>query len=387
MPLITTVIGSYPKPEYLKIPNWFESGTAAGSDNATMAYTEFITKQSHAELETLESDMIRATQQVVNEQIDCGIQVVTDGEVRRENYIHYFCRFIEGIDFDQLTETSCRNGAYSAKLPTIRGPVSWRGPLSCAEEWRKAQELSPAFVKYTLPGPMTIIGTLNNAHYSNEESLAADLAGIVNYHARELAAAGCRHIQVDEPVFARWPDAALKWGIPMLEKSFAGVGTDVQRSVHICCGYPGYLDQTDYKKADPGAYFKLAPALDSSPCVDAVSIEDAHCRNDLSLLRHFKQTTVIFGSVTVASSRVESVDEIAERLNEALEYIDADRLVVAPDCGLALLPPDILRQKLSNMCMAAHHCCCKSRICIASDQQSTAASTCSTSSEEPSISE
>jgi len=361
MPLLTTVIGSFPKPEYLKVPSWFETGTSDHSGNATVAYTEFLVNQTPDELDKTEKTMIRATKEVIQEQCSCGINIVTDGEVRRENYIHYLCRFIEGIDFNQLTETSCRNGAYAASLPTVRGPVSWRGPLSCAEEWRKAQDCSSAPVKYTLPGPMTIIGTLNNAYYTDEEELAADLAVIVGHHARELAAAGCDHIQIDEPLFARRPDSALRWGIPLLEKCFEGVSTGVQRSVHICCGYPGYLDQQDYQKAEPNAYFMLAPALDDSGSVDAVSIEDAHRYNDLKLLRLFKQTTVIFGSVAIASSRVETVEEIETRLNEALEHIDAERLIVAPDCGLAFLPPAILQQKLSNMCMAAQRCYCKSR--------------------------
>lgn len=380
MPLTTTVIGSYPKPEYLKVPNWFETGTAAHSGDATTAYTSFLREQSDDELVKLEEDMMRATADVIKEQSCCGIDVVSDGEVRRENYIHYLCRFIEGIDFNQLTESSCRNGAYTATLPTVRGPVSWRGPLSCADEWRKAQSCSKTAVKYTLPGPMTIIGTLNNAFYAEEEELAKDLAQIIGHHARELAAAGCAHIQVDEPLFARRPDAAIRYGIPLLDTCFEGVDKSVQRSVHICCGYPGYLDQQDYHKADPSAYFKLAPHLDACSLVDAVSIEDAHRHNDLTLLKCFKQTTVILGSVKIASSHVETVEEIEERLNEALKYIDAERLIVAPDCGLAFLPSDILTQKLSNMCTAARRCHCEKRTRLSTD--STAASSFISSCEE-----
>lgn len=204
---------------------------------------------------------------------------------------------------------------------------------------------------------MTIIGTIHDAHYGDEEALAADLATIVNGHAQALAAAGCRHIQIDEPVFARQPKKALAWGIEMLERCFAGIdGETCERSMHMCCGYPGHLDDANYLKAEPTAYFELASALDAS-CLDAVSIEDAHRHTDLKLLGFFKRTKVILGVVQVASSRVESSDEIEARLREALCHIDADRLVVAPDCGLAFLPPKILREKLTNMCIAAKCCC------------------------------
>jgi len=356
----TTVVGSFPKPEYLNIPDWFKTGTSFGADKATHAYTEMLANQSMEEKESLENDMMRATKEVVDIQTDCGIDVVTDGEVRRENYIHYLCRFIDGIDFDNLTDTSCRNGAYNTQLPTVRRKVSWRGPLDVVGEWQKAQVVSDVPVKYTLPGPMTIIGTLCNKFYESEQELAVDLAEIVNFHARALAKAGCTSIQVDEPVFARQPQKALDWGIPLLEKCFEGVDKNCEKVMHMCCGYPGYLDQQDYPKADPSAYFQLAEALDSS-CIDAVSIEDAHRHNDLSLLDAFKQTTVILGVVTVASSHIESAEDIEKRLTEAMQHIDEERLVVAPDCGLALLPMPILKDKLTNMCIAAGRCGCKSR--------------------------
>merc|ERR1719393_195349 len=123
--------------------------------------------------------------------------------------------------------------------------------------------------------------------------------------------------------------------------------------MHMCCGYPGHVDQTDYVKADNQAYRRIAPALDASS-IDAVSIEDAWCKNDLSLLSLFKRTKVILGSMNVSSSRVESVEEIQARLSEALQYIEPERLIVAPDCGLGLLQNTVtLKQKLKNMCAAA----------------------------------
>jgi len=356
--LPTTVIGSFPKPEYLEIPDFFARGAdkpgLLGTNSA--AYTEKVAGLSGSELEKLEADVMRATEEVVQEQLSCGVDVVTDGEVRRDNYIHYFCRFVDGIDFVNLTETSVRNGAFTAKVPTITGEVTWRGPMSCAEEWKKSQAVSSAFVKYTLPGPMTIMGSTHDAFYKDEERLACDLAKIVNRHVLELAEAGCKYIQIDEPLFARKPDEALAYGIRMLDRCFEGCPPGVEKQMHMCCGYPGHVDQTEYLKADRTTYFRLAPALDASN-VDAVSIEDAWCRNDLSLLSLFKNTKVILGVMNVSSSRVETVEEMRERLAEALKYIDPQRLVVAPDCGLGLLDGAkyrrLLRPKLANMCRAA----------------------------------
>jgi len=183
---------------------------------------------------------------------------------------------------------------------------------------------------------MTIMGSTANSFYKDDKKLAQDLAKLVNRHVLELAEAGCKVIQVDEPLFARKPDEALSYGIDCLDLCFKDCPAGVEKQMHMCCGYPGHVDQTEYMKADVNTYFRLAPALDKS-CIDAVSIEDAWRFNDLSLLALFTKTKVIFGTMNVSSSRVESVEEMQKRLSDALEYIDADRLIVAPDCGLALL--------------------------------------------------
>merc|ERR1719337_479288 len=193
--------------------------------------------------------------------------------------------------------------------------------MSCAEEWKKSQAVSPVPVKYTLPGPMTIMGSTADGYYKDEKKLAYDLAVIVNKHVLELAAAGCKYIQVDEPLFARKPDDALEFGVKCLDACFADCPKQVQKQMHMCCGYPGFLDIQEFLKADQTAYRRIAPALDDS-CIDAVSIEDAWCTNDLSLLSSFKKTKVILGSMNVSSSRVETVEEIQIRLANALEYID-----------------------------------------------------------------
>jgi len=361
--LHTTVIGAYPKPSYLKIPDWFAD---ADSDDkkgllgtSTSVHSEHLKNMTAEQAAALETDVLKATTEVIEEQCSCGIDLPTDGEIRRENYIHFLCRYIEGIDFEKLTETAVRNNAFVARIPTVTGNVKWRDGLNCAEEWKKSQEAAPpgSCVKYTLPGPMTIIGSVADSFYKNDEKLAQDLAKVVNRHVVELAKAGCKHIQVDEPLFARKPDDALSWGVKTLDVVFEGCPKEVEKTVHICCGYPGHLDQTEYLKADVNAYFRLAPAIDASTVVDAVSLEDAWRNNDLSLLAQFKKTKVILGTMNSASSRVESVEEMRERLANALDFIEPERLCVAPDCGLGLFSGSKhranLNLKLKNMCEAA----------------------------------
>eukprot|EP00930_Biecheleria_cincta_P054782 TRINITY_DN41189_c0_g1_i1.p1 TRINITY_DN41189_c0_g1~~TRINITY_DN41189_c0_g1_i1.p1 ORF type:complete len:392 (-),score=86.07 TRINITY_DN41189_c0_g1_i1:16-1191(-) len=356
--LRTTVVGSFPKPPYLKIPDFFAKGEEKPGllGTNTDAYSEMISSLSESDKVQLEKDIMKATEEVIKEQCECGIEEVTDGEVRRENYIHYFCRFVEGIDFDNKTQIAARNGAFTAAVPTIVAPVKWRGPTSFAEEWKKSQAVSSVPVKYTLPGPMTIMGSTANSTYKDDKVLAEELAKLVNRHVLELAEAGCKFIQVDEPLFARKPEEALAYGIDCLDKCFEGCPAGVEKQMHMCCGYPGHVDQTDYLKADKNAYRRIASKLNQSN-IDAISIEDAWCRNDLSLLSLFPDKKIILGTMNVSSSRVETVEEMQSRLTEALEYIDPERLIVAPDCGLALLDGPkyrpLLNLKLANMCKAA----------------------------------
>jgi 5-methyltetrahydropteroyltriglutamate--homocysteine methyltransferase len=207
-------------------------------------------------------------------------------------------------------------------------------------------------IKIGVPGPLTIIDTTANAHYGGERELAFDLAAALNFEIRALADAGCRHIQIDEPIFARRVDDALDFGVECLERCFEGVPAEVTRIMHMCCGYPGKLDDTNYPKADAEGYFRLAGAVDAA-AIDQVSIEHAHRANDLSLLELFGRTTVALGVIDVARSRIEPVEEIRASLAAALDHIDADRLVAAPDCGLALLDRETAMAKLTNMCVAA----------------------------------
>jgi 5-methyltetrahydropteroyltriglutamate--homocysteine methyltransferase len=348
MSLKTTAIGAFPKPDSVKLPDWFNSPDGPDSAHPTREWAQALADMGSEAEETLR----RGTGEAIHDQVEAGIDMPTDGEIRRENYIHYHCRHLDGIDFDQLSEKSLRNGAYSALLPTITGPIRARQPF-LPQDWRIAQSFTQRPVKITMPGPMTIGDTVADQYYGDPSRLGADLAEALNDEVLALADAGCKHIQIDEPLFARKPVQALDYGFENLERAFHGCPPDIIRTVHMCCGYPDRLDNPNYPKASPDAYRTLADAIECSS-IGAISLEDAHRHNDLGLLESFATTTVIFGAVAIAQSRVESVEEIRLRLQAALQHIDAERLVAAPDCGLGLLGRGLALEKLRNLALAAH---------------------------------
>ena len=347
MPIRTTTIGAYPKPDYVPIPDWFQEESTLVKD-PTKALDNCRTCQGPEADELLD----RATREVILEQVRIGIDIPSDGEVRRENYIHYHCRHIEGIDFKNLTRKAMRDGQWVVDVPTIAAPVKAESDF-LVRDWRVAQAVTEHPAKITLPGPLTIIDSTFNAFYEDERKLAADLAVALNVEVLKLAQAGCRWIQIDEPIFAREPDKALAFGIENIERCFHGVPASVNRTIHICCGYPDRLDSDRYEKAPTESYFRLAPALDEAS-LDVVSIEDAHRPNDLSLLELFEKRVVILGIVGIARSRIETTEEIASRLRDALEHIDRKRLMAAPDCGLGMLSRRQVVSKLQNMVKAAN---------------------------------
>ena len=204
-----------------------------------------------------------------------------------------------------------------------------------------------------MPGPLTVSDTVVDEYYGNHKDFGKAISEALNQEVHSLANAGCRYIQIDEPLFARYPERAIEFGVENLERAFHNCPENVTRTVHICCGYPDKIDKDDYPKAPRESYFKIAEAMESSS-VMAISLEDAHRFNDLKLLEIFKNTTIIFGVVAIAKSRVESVDEIQNRLTEALEHIDSNRLIAAPDCGLGILGKELAFKKLKNLSVAAH---------------------------------
>jgi 5-methyltetrahydropteroyltriglutamate--homocysteine methyltransferase len=345
----TTTLGAFPKPDCVPLRDWFAKGRGLGpgTTKPTASYVEDMAALG----DDAERLLMQGTREVIEDQVAAGIDILTDGEVRRENYVHYHCRQLDGFDFDRLTHIAARQGAYVAELPTITGPVVAGAPFLPAD-WRKAQSLTDRPLKMTLPGPMTIGDTVADVYYDGAKKRGADLAAALNREVLALAEAGCLNIQIDEPIFARKAGEALDFGFENIERCFHGLPAHVTTTVHMCCGYPDHLDQHEYLKAPQSAYLELADAIEQSS-IQAISIEDAHRNNELKLLEKFTKTTVVLGVVTVASSRIETVDEIRSRLRAALDHIGAERLIAAPDCGLGMLTRDMAIAKLTNMATAA----------------------------------
>ncbi len=348
MPLLTTSLGAWPKPEGLPLRDWFQT------DLGQQSYVEDVVNRATDVMQSMDAEararFDRATEDIVRLQVDCGVDIPSDGEMRRENYVHYHCRHLAGFDFGDLTRRVLREGAYNAFLPTIRAEVRAQAPF-LPDDWRAAQAATDRPVKMTMPGPMTIMDTTADAHYGDKRMLAADLAEALNAEVLALAEAGCRYIQIDEPIFARRPQDALDFGIEMLERCFHGLPDGVTKVMHMCCGYPDRLDNPDYPKADPDAYMQIASTLDG--VADQVSIEDSHRHNPPELFERFQKSSLIVGFIQIASSRVESVEEIAERMREVMAFVPADRLIAAPDCGLGFLGRELAEVKVRNLCRAA----------------------------------
>jgi len=350
MSLITTVVGSFPKPSYVPIVDWFDASRkkkGMNTSEVTRLYTDYKKKQNHSH----EKLFVKAAAEIIDLQIKAGITIPTDGEVRRENYIHYHCRFLNGFDFDNLEFRVWRDGAYKSLLPAIRNKVSHSGNIYSVHDFKSSQKVSPVPLKFTLPGPLTIMDTAVDCCYFDRPKLNKDIADTVNKEILALVEAGCTYIQVDEPLFARQVNDALSFGMEGLDRCFHKVPKNITKIVHMCCGYPDYVDDINYKKANPENYFILADHIDKLS-IDQVSIEDAHCCNDLKLLDHFENSTVILGLIAIAKSQIEKVDEVEDRIKKALNHIEKKRLVIAPDCGLGLLNSKLAEAKLKVMCEA-----------------------------------
>ena len=346
--MFTTVIGAYPKPNYLNITDWFNTKGGTDTEYPTKYYSEEIKKMGLRAEETF----YKASKEIINDQIDCGIDIVTDGEVRRENYVHYHCRHIGGINFEKLTEKIARTGNYKCWLPTIVSKVEAKDPF-LVHDWKVSQKISSKPVKITIPGPMTIADTIANTYYKSDDKMGFELAEVINVEIKRLQKAGCKYIQVDEPLFARKPQQALDFGINNLSKCFEGIeNKEVEKITHICCGYPDKIDAIDYPKAPLNSYSRIAKKLNDS-VIDTVSIEDSHRYNNLEFLEDFSNTKIILGLIKIASSQIETVDEIMLRIDEALKHTSKKQLIAAPDCGLGHLSRELVIAKLKILVEAA----------------------------------
>jgi 5-methyltetrahydropteroyltriglutamate--homocysteine methyltransferase len=296
------------------------------------------------ELATAKRD---ATLLAIKLQEDADIDTVTDGEQSRQHFVHGFLENIEGIDFGRRVEIGIRDNRYRAMVPTVTGRLRLRGRVHDAEA-RLARAHTTRKLKFTLPGPMTIVDTVADTHYRDRTALAMAFAELLNQEARALEADGVDVIQFDEPAFNVYMAAVGEWGIAALERAAAGL--HCKTAVHICYGY-GIQANIDWKAklgAEWRQYEVTFPLLANSR-IDQVSLECRGSRVPLALLQLLSGKDVLVGVIDVATERVETPAEVADTIAEALSFVPAERLFPCTNCGMAPMRREVAEAKLAAL--------------------------------------
>jgi len=323
--LFTTIAGSLPKPAWLAKPKTLWAPWAVAGEALAEAKRDAVLL-------------------ALREQEAAGIDVVTDGEQSRQHFVHGFLEAIEGVDFDRRVTIGIRADRYKAEVPTVVGPLRRRGPVH-AEEVRFARAHTTRRLKFTMPGPMTIVDTLADAYYRDRARLAFEFARVINEEARELAALGLDVLQLDEPAFNVYMDDVRAWGIEALHRAIDGL--PCQTAVHICYGY-GIKANVEWKATLGGEwrqYEQTFPLLARSR-IDQVSLECANSRVPLELLALLAGKDVLVGAIDVATDAVETPEEVAATIRRAMAFVPPERLYPCTNCGMVPLDRAVARAKL-----------------------------------------
>jgi 5-methyltetrahydropteroyltriglutamate--homocysteine methyltransferase len=323
--LETSIAGSLPKPFWLAEPKtlwapWQQTGAA---------------------LEEAKRD---ATLLVLKEQEDAGIDIVTDGEQSRQHFVHGFLAEIEGIDFTRRVPMGIRNNRYTADVPTVTAALKRKRSVHRTEA-ALARAHTNRKLKFTLPGPMTIIDTIADEHYGDRVAMAMRFAELLNEEARELESLGVDVIQFDEPAFNVYMDQVKDWGIAALHT--ARQGLTCKTAVHICYGY-GIKANIDWKQSlgqEWRQYEEIFPALANSR-IDQISLECINSRVPIELLRLLDGKEIMLGVIDVATDRIETPEEVAATIRRAMEFVPVDHILPCTNCGLAPLDRAVSTAKL-----------------------------------------
>jgi 5-methyltetrahydropteroyltriglutamate--homocysteine methyltransferase len=326
------ITGSLPKPKWLSDPSAQLRADWALSDEV---------------LSEARDDAVRLA---IQDQLDAGLDIITDGEQRRRHYIWGFLEALEGLDMVNMGKKQTRGARYTdapQDVARVVGDVRRSGPIF-VDALKASKALTSNPVKVTLPGPMTVVDTVLDEHYGDElPELAMRFAQVLNEEARALAEAGADVVQFDEPAFNIDTDAVAEWGIATLERAAQDVAT--QRAVHICYGYGvPHVVAWKAKNQDWGHYAHTLPLLNKSS-IDQVSVECAASGVDTSVIANLPDKAVMLGVVSVSSDEVETPELIAERIQEGLKHCDPERLMPCTDCGLVPRPRDVARAKMQAL--------------------------------------
>jgi 5-methyltetrahydropteroyltriglutamate--homocysteine methyltransferase len=328
----TTVAGSLPKPAWLAEP-------------------EKLWPRWKLDGKALEEAMADATLLALKEQEDAGIDIVSDGEQSRQHFVHGFLAGLDGIDFEHKVRMGIRDNRYEADCPAVVGPLKRRGSVH-AREARLARAHTTRKLKWTLPGPMTIVDTIADAHYGDRARLAMAFAEVLNEEARELDAIGVDTVQFDEPAFNVYLDAVKDWGIAALHR--ASEGLKAKTAVHICYGY-GIKANIDWK-ASLGSewrqYEEVFPALARSR-IHQISLEVAGSRVPVELLKLLDGKDVLVGAINVATDKVETPEEVAATIRSAARFVAPERIFPCTNCGMAPMSREVAYAKLAGLAKGA----------------------------------
>ena len=329
--LPTSTAGSLPKPSWIAEPEKLWSPWKLEGD-------DLIQGKRDALLVSLQ------------EQLHAGIDIVSDGEQTRQHFVTTFIEHLHGVDFEKRETVRIRN-RYDASVPTVFDAVSRQKPVF-VEDAKFLRQHTTQPIKWALPGPMTMIDTLYDAHYKSREKLAWEFAKILNEEAKELEAAGVDIIQFDEPAFNVFFDEVNDWGVATLERAIEGLKCET--AVHICYGY-GIKANTDWKKtlgSEWRQYEEAFPKLKQSK-IDIVSLECQNSRVPMDLIELIRGKNVMVGAIDVATNSIETPEEVADTLRKALQFVDADKLYPSTNCGMTPLSREVARGKLHALSAGA----------------------------------
>jgi len=328
----TTIAGSLPKPGWL-------------------AETNKLWPRWMAEGEALQQAKADATLLWIKQQEDAGLDIVTDGEQSRQHFVHGFLERVEGIDFAHKVEMGIRADRYKAMVPQVVGPLKLKGRVHAAEA-RLARAHTSKKLKFTMPGPMTIVDTVADQYYGDKVKMAFAFAELLNQEALALQADGVDIVQFDEPAFNVYMKDAADWGVKALER--AALGLTCTTAVHICYGY-GIEANNQWKKTlgeEWRQYEQVFPALAASS-IDQVSLECYHSHVPPDMMALLKGKDVMVGVIDVASDVVETPEEVADTIGRALQFVARDRLFPCTNCGMAPMDREIARKKLEALAKGA----------------------------------
>ena len=330
--LKTTIAGSLPKPAWLAAPQtlWAPWRLEGGA---------------------LQEGKRDAVVLALREQEEAGIDIVTDGEQTRRHFVWGFVEQVDGIDFSKMVTIGIRADRYTADVPTVVAPVRRRGPIH-SEEVRFARAHTTRLLKFTMPGPMTIVDTIHDAHYRSRADLGMAFARLLNEEARELEALGVDMIQLDEPAFNVYMDEVRDWGIAALDRAVEGLSC--RTAVHICYGY-GIKANTDWKQTLGGEwrqYEQTFPLLAASR-IGGVSLECAASHVPISLIGLLGDKDILLGAIDVASDRVETPAQVAAVIREAMQHVRREQISPCTNCGMVPLSREVARGKLRALAEGA----------------------------------